>query len=143
MHASFLASQALGSVQSGDLDRARAAIQPVTPERLATLPCDLYWPLVVWMVAAVSHALNDRERALALLPFASPIADLYLIDPGGIFLGSMHHHTGLLAATAGESDAARSHLENAVAAHRRIGASQWLARSEHELLGISAQSILP
>jgi DNA-binding SARP family transcriptional activator len=138
MHASFLASLALGSVQRGDLDQARATIQPVTPEQLASLPRDLYWPLVIWLAAAVSCALDDRDRALALLPVASPIADLYLLDPGGIFLGSMHHHVGVLAATTGDNDRARSHLTDAVAAHRRIGANLWLARSEHELQAVQA-----
>jgi DNA-binding SARP family transcriptional activator len=139
MHASFLASIALGAVQRGDLGRARAAIQPVTPEQLATLDCDLYWPLLAWMVTAVSRALEDRERADALLGHAIPIADLYLIDPGGIFLGSMHHHVGLLAATIGETDLAKAHLSDAIAAHRHLGAHLWLTRSEHELLAIEAQ----
>jgi hypothetical protein len=50
-----------------------------------------------------------------------------------LFVGSVSHYVGLLAAATGRLDLARSHLEAAVAVHERLGARPWVVSSRLEL----------
>jgi DNA-binding SARP family transcriptional activator len=133
MHAAFRASMALQAAYAGNLTSAARALEPLTADHLAALPRDLYWPSLVWMLADVCRELHDSERAGALLALAAPFADVYVVDGGGIFLGSMHHHLGILASAAGDDERATAYLTAAVAAHERANAPTWVAISEREL----------
>ena len=97
------------------------------PEVLRRLPRDAFWPGVMAFAASVCHELDDHARAAALHEVASPHANLCLFDAGGVFLGSMHLHLGLLAEVL-ENDAAASHFRAAAEIHRRLDASTWWDR---------------
>jgi DNA-binding SARP family transcriptional activator len=116
MHASYLASR-------GDL-------ASLTPEYLAALDHDIYWPTLVYLLAGQDLG---AARACALLSPAAAVADAHVVDGACIYLGSMHHHVGLLAAATGDHGRSREHLAAAVAAHDAIGAPVWRGRSEAAL----------
>jgi hypothetical protein len=61
-----------------------------------------------------------------------PLAGLHLVYGGCMgYGGAVDHHLALLAAALGRPDLARSHLADAIEAHRRLGAAAWTARDEH------------
>jgi DNA-binding SARP family transcriptional activator len=131
MQALFIACGALVCVQSNNVEAARRALEPLTAEALVALPRDLYWPSLTWMLGATLPVLDDAERAGVAYSLAAPYARVFIVDGAGIFLGSMHHHLGLLAAAAGAERDAIAHLDAAVRAHRSIDATYWTAKSEH------------
>jgi hypothetical protein len=130
MQALFVTSRALGCMQSNDREGARRALEWLTPDTLVTLPRDLYWPSLMWMLGATLPLLEDAERAGAAYSLAAPYSEVFIVDGAGIFLGSMHHHVGLLADAAGATRDAIEHLDAAARAHRSIDATYWTAASE-------------
>ena len=65
----------------------------------------------------------------AVYDVARPFGWLTVVNPGGVYLGSMEHHLGVLAATSGAADVAAGHFDAAVEAHRVAGADEWVERS--------------
>ncbi|MGH7752908.1 MAG: hypothetical protein ACREN5_08840, partial [Gemmatimonadales bacterium] len=79
----------------------------------------------------VACHLRDRARAaelhdqLALYPDQLPIA-------GGVAVGAVAYHLGMLATTLGRFDEAESRFAAAAALHERTRAPTWLARTRLE-----------
>jgi hypothetical protein len=67
----------------------------------------------------------------------APFAGQAVVSGAAItFKGTVDHHLGVLAALLGHGAQAAAHLEQAVAAHHRLGALPWALRSRYELARI-------
>lgn len=98
------------------------------------------WLEVIASVAEAAADLRHREAAAALLPMLAPYADRFATGGiGSICLGSMSRHLGLLAGTVGRFDDAEAHLRQALAAHRRAGATLLVAHTQRQLAEILAE----
>jgi DNA-binding SARP family transcriptional activator len=138
LNAMFHASIAAGRASENDLEGTREALSRVDPMSLADLPREMYWTSLIAMLAAACWHAHDTTRAAVLYEIATPHADMFVINPGCIFLGAMHHHLGLLAGTLNR-DGAGVHLDTAVDLHRRVGAHIWVQRSKTALADLAAR----
>ena len=107
----------------------RAVLDEVRTEAVADVPRDLLWPSAIWALAESTQAVGHPGMAGAVYDVARPFRWLTVVNPGGVYLGSMEHHLGVLAATSGAADVAAGHFDAAVEAHRAAGADEWVARS--------------
>jgi len=96
---------------------------------LADLPHDWAALAIPALSALVCAHLEDVPRAKTLYAVIGPYADRY-VDMGPAWLGSASHYLGLLAATLDRCDEANAHFSHAAEAHRAIGATVWLARTQ-------------
>ena len=101
-----------------------------SPPVLRALPRDAYWLSMVWMLADAALGVRDPEIASVLYELAVPFEDITIIDPGCIYLGSMHHHLGVMARTFGNRKLAVGHLRAGLADHQRANAQTWMERTE-------------
>jgi class 3 adenylate cyclase/tetratricopeptide (TPR) repeat protein len=116
----------------GQLDLARAVFAPEAAADFAEFPFDQIWLACMALFSEGAVALGDSDAQATLYERLVPFADLHAAG-GPIFYGSMQRPVGRLAASLGRSDEAEDHLRRALAEHRRIGASFWLARTAVEL----------
>lgn len=119
---------AVALVSGDDGDGARRVLEGIDPAALAKLPRDMYWSTMVALFAMACSAVHDEPRAEVLYELASPEPDQLVINPGGIFVGAVHHHLGVLAATTSRAGA-EAHLDAAVEIHRRLGSRPWEQRT--------------
>ena len=117
---------------TGQLDLARAVFAPEAAADFAEFPFDQIWLACMALFSEGAVALGDARAQATLYERLVPFADLHAAG-GPIFYGSMQRPVGRLAASLGRSDEAEDHLRRALAEHRRIGASFWLARTAVEL----------
>jgi tetratricopeptide (TPR) repeat protein len=143
MDAAWNAWLAVVMIGRGNTEQAAASIRHLDAEALTALPRDPYWPSIVWLLSLAFDALADRGRAAVLYQLAVPFADIVVVDLGATFLGSMSHHLGTLATTAGDAVAARQHLQAAITTHTRLGADSWAANSKAALERVSEGSRRP
>ena len=114
----------------GRLDDAREVFDPLMAV-LPDMPPDPNWIIAVIRSAAVCADLGDRVAAGRLYPLLAPYADR-TAGNGVIWLGSVAHYLGVLATTLERFDDADRHLAAGEAAHERLGAPGWLARTRLE-----------
>jgi len=110
------------------LHDAQAVFDPLMAVLEDVLP-DPNWIIAVTRAAAVCSDLGDRAAAGRLYPLLAPYADR-VVGNGVIWIGSVAHYLGLLATTLEDFDASARHLAAAEAAHERLGAPGWQARSQ-------------
>ena len=111
----------------GRLQEAREVFDPLMAVLPDLLP-DPNWIIAHTRAAAVCAALGDQLAAARLSPLLAPYADR-IAGNGVIWLGSVAHYLGVLATTIEHFDDAAGHLAAAEAAHERLGAPGWLART--------------
>jgi len=117
----------------GRNDEARRVLREVVG-RLDTLPFDGTLLSTLVRLAHACAAIGDGEVASALLPRLEPYAgDCVVIGAGVGWLGSVARSVGVLALTAGRTDAAIAHLEEAVAANQRSRAPAQVAHAQADL----------
>ncbi len=101
---------------------------------LEDIPRDRYWLSTVTVLAEIARVHGSREDAerhrWTLLPFAERLVP---VGVGVAFWGTCARSLGLLEERLGLLDAARSHLELAVALSNRLGALAWHAEAQIEL----------
>lgn len=95
---------------------------------LADLPPDPNWMIAVPRAASVCATLGDRASADRLSTVLAPYADR-IAGNGVIWLGSVSHYLGLLATTLERFDEAERHFAASEAAHERLQAPGWRART--------------
>jgi predicted ATPase/ActR/RegA family two-component response regulator len=116
--------------EQGKMLEARNEFERLATHEFADLPRDVTWLYSVAVLSEVCALLGDRRRARALYRELKPL-ESYIITLGPVIaLGSAAHCLGELASTIEDWDAAAEHFERALATHERIGAPQWLARSQ-------------
>ena len=85
--------------------------------------------LVAGCGAMATHLLADAEAAEVLLPLLSPYRG-QLPNTGAVVMPAVDHTCGLLAATLGDMDGARMHLDRAVDLHHAALAPLLVRASE-------------
>jgi tetratricopeptide (TPR) repeat protein len=131
-YSGFRAAVVVVYCANGQLDLARAVFAPEAAVDFAEFPFDQIWLACMALFSEGAVALGDSEAQATLYERLVPFADLHAAA-GPIFYGSMQRPVGRLAASLGRFDEAEDHLRRALAEHRRIGASFWLARTTVEL----------
>lgn len=118
----------------GDVDKGRAAFRRMPDPVGDWLAHDSEWLVSMCQLAYAVALLDERDVAPELYERMLPHRGRFGIE--GIAAashGSIEHHLGLLARTAGRVDDAVLHFEAALRANRAIGARHLEARSMAEL----------
>lgn len=131
-HPVFREMYALAVIRSGEPDQARRWLGPYAEQ--PPVPRDYLWTTITALRSWVWTALGDGEAAADLHARLEPYADRLVYGSGTVvFLGSVQHWLGELAAVAGDREAARRHLEAALDVHHRLGLPFWEARTRAAL----------
>jgi DNA-binding SARP family transcriptional activator len=132
-HPFFREMYAVSLVRSGDREGARRWLGPWLEQ--PPLPRDYLWTATTTVRSWVWVALRDAEAVADLRRQLTPYADRLVYGSATVaFLGSLHLWVGELAAADGDRAAARQHLDEALATHRRLGLPFWTVRVEQSLL---------
>jgi AAA ATPase domain len=124
----------LADAELGDDDDARRGLRSLT-EQLPQQPRNGIWLPAVALAAVLSTRLNEPEAAGSLYPLLGPYAGhvvAFTASQPVVCYGSASFYLGLLATAPASWAEAAGHFEAAVAAHHRLGARPWLARSRYE-----------
>ena len=78
---------------------------------------DLYWMAMVFGMTGACASIDAAEHALALHRAAAQFSGLCIVENSFMFLGSMDHHLGVLAATFGDVSLADAELQAALEVH--------------------------
>jgi hypothetical protein len=130
----FRATAALIAARAGHHERARAGLGRLCSRGLAALPRSSTW--LAGMAAIIEVATIEADVAVAREAYELlvPFADLPVMPSLGVIcLGSTERFLGLAARTTGDTDAAITHLERAIAANRRLGNRPLVAISAADL----------
>jgi tetratricopeptide (TPR) repeat protein len=111
----------------GRLQDARGVFDPLMAD-LSDLLSDPNWILAVTRAASVCAELGDRTAAGRLSPLLAPYTDR-IAGNGVVWIGSVAHYLGVLAATLENFDEAETHLLASDAAHEWLRAPGWRART--------------
>jgi hypothetical protein len=126
----LLKSQMLTVQVANDLEEmARPLLAELMSAGLTDVPIDFAWLATVSMIALACAQLGDETHATTLHRMLVPWAADY-VDWGPGWLGSVSHYLGLLAAVAGELDAAHEHFQTAIDSNTRAGGPGWQAHAE-------------
>lgn len=123
---------ALALVHCG-LDRwaeARSVFDKMAADDFASCPYDFSWLSGMALSAELCAELGDVPGAAVLCRLLAPYADQFVTAGNVICHGSVARCLGRLAATVGSLDEADAYFATAAAAHARIGATAWLARTQ-------------
>ena len=113
-------------------EEAQARLEPLRREGLGRLRESLWVASLTYLADAYAVLPGDGlaiEVYEQLLPLRGTNAMVgHLVS----FLGSVDRYLGVLAAAVGEWDTAASHLEDALAQNRTMGATTWVAHTLHQ-----------
>jgi hypothetical protein len=111
---------------------ARLVDQALAPD-FANLARDGSWLMLMCLSAYVAAVSRDDASARTIYPALRPYAGQVVVNAGAVtFGGVVDDYLGLLAAALGEPDAAVRHLDDAIAAYQRLGATLFLARARQQ-----------
>jgi hypothetical protein len=128
---------ALALVRGGDPAGARLAIGGWAQQ--SPLPRDYLWVTATVMRAWLWMGLEDEAAVKQLRADLTPYADRLAAGSGTIaFLGSVELTLGELARADGDLEAARAHLDRAVARHTELGLPFWVERAEQRRAALTA-----
>jgi class 3 adenylate cyclase/tetratricopeptide (TPR) repeat protein len=114
----------------GRVDTARQIFEKLAADDFASFPYNMVWLSGMAFSAEVCAELGDVPGAAVLTRILAPFADQFVTaGPVGCY-GSVARYLGRLAATMGHHDQADAYFTAALAAHTRIGAPAWLARTQ-------------
>jgi tetratricopeptide (TPR) repeat protein len=128
--ASLRATLALVYGETGQLDKARPLFEELV-DQLGDIPQEASWPRAVAQAAMVCARLGDQRRAQVMLELLLPYRG-QMICTGVSWVGAVAHYVGILEAVLGRFDDANASLVDAEAAHARVPAPTWLARTRLE-----------
>ena len=124
------AGLALLYAESGRADAAAATAATLLRNGLCEVPRDYLWATTLALLSETCAGLGDGEAACALYGLLEPFKTEALVTgQGTAFWGLVEHHLGILAATMGRHDEARTSLEAAVRRHAGGGAVAYELRS--------------
>jgi class 3 adenylate cyclase/DNA-binding CsgD family transcriptional regulator len=115
----------------GRRDEARKLFGRFAHDEFSSVPVDPAWVRVLTLCTTACCEFGETEAASVLYRLLAPYADRFGAT-AGVVTGSVTHHLGLLAIALGRLDAAEGHFAAAEAAHARLGAPAWLARTRLE-----------
>ncbi|MDX1562407.1 MAG: response regulator transcription factor, partial [Gammaproteobacteria bacterium] len=119
----------LAATELGKLDTAERELERLAADGFSTIPLDDMRLTTLVYCAETCAALDDTERAGELYPLLLPYAGTFANHPTAVSFGSIELYLGMLAATAGDGDAAKRHFEEALRANSKASAWPWYARS--------------
>lgn len=123
-----------GVARAADSPReASEILGALTSDVLARLPRDVLWLSMWWILAATVEECCAEDLARVAYGILVPFRGLTIINPGGVYLGSVEHHLGVLASAFGDRSLAERHFLRALDAHRDAGATDWVRRSERRI----------
>ena len=137
LHPTMRELRPLALVAAGRAEEARAALGPWAEQ--PALIWDYLWVTGtvvrahVWSVLGDPEAIADLRAQLA--PYVDRVADGAM---AACFFGSVAHTLGVLAAAAGDVEAARRYAEAGLAVHERGRWPHWVARSQALLAQLAA-----
>lgn len=115
----------------GKESEARTLLEDVVGPGEVRVPKDAFWLGHLHLLAEICAALGDAARAGVLLEALRPYASRQIVAgrDGVSLYGSATRDLGLLAATAGDVEAAASFLEQAIEHNERMGSRPWAAQA--------------
>jgi len=116
----------------GDIPEATRILADLSRDNFAAVPFDQEWLLAASFLGETIALLQDDVAAAALYDLLLPYRALNAADWPEGFRGAISRYLGLLAAMAGELDAAATHFEAALALNDHTGVRPWLARTQHD-----------
>jgi DNA-binding CsgD family transcriptional regulator len=123
--AAMLAELAMEEQVRGELDRVQA-------EGLGPLREGLWLASLTYLADAAGAVAHEGVAAL-VYPELAPLAGRNVMIGHGVgCYGAADRYLGMLAATLGDSEGARSHFEAALELNRQMGARTWLAHTAYE-----------
>jgi tetratricopeptide (TPR) repeat protein len=120
-------------VEAGEPERARVAYDAVAADDFSGLPGSLFRLTGLICLAEACAALGDADGAEALYARLEPHADRLVQTGFSGCWGSVRRFLGVLAATAGRPDEARTHFEAALDRHIALAAPGLVARTRCDL----------
>jgi AAA ATPase domain len=124
----------LADAEAGDDDDARRELRSLA-EQLPQQPRNGIWLPAVALASVLSTRLDEPEAAGSLYPILGPYAGhvvAFTASQPVVCYGSASFYLGLLATVTARWAEAAGHFEAAAAAHQRLGARPWLARTRYE-----------
>lgn len=125
LHESDFAYRAAGAAfagEAGQTERAREVLDQLMARGLSSLPRSSSWLAGVMAIAELAATLGDQRAARETYELLHPFSELPVVASLGICcFGSTHWPLGVAALTFGDVPLAVEHLEQAVAANRRLG----------------------
>ncbi len=109
----------------------RTIFDPLAADRFTGLPFDITWLTGLSILTDIAVDLRETAAAAVLYDLLSPYAD-QVATTNGVPGGAGSHYLGRLAGTLNGFQEAEAHFIAAVAAHQRMGAPTWLARTRLE-----------
>jgi AAA ATPase domain len=125
---------ALANAELGHRDDALRGLGSLV-EQLPRRPRDGTWLGALALASVLAAHLNEPEAAGRLDPLLAPYAGhvvAFTAPQPVVCLGSAAFYLGLLATVRSRWTEAAGHFEAAIAAHERLGAGPWLARTRYE-----------
>ncbi|HVE68149.1 MAG TPA: hypothetical protein VNB64_06165, partial [Solirubrobacteraceae bacterium] len=118
--------------EAGHLAEARAQLDQLVGHDFAELPEHGEWLATLCVVAAAAVLVAHEPAAAAVYPRLLPYARQYAVDGPAIFLGSVSHYLGRLAAVLGRGADADEHFDHTLADHRSAGSALLVAHTLRE-----------
>jgi tetratricopeptide (TPR) repeat protein len=116
----------------GREDEARAELERLSTDHFPDLEVGTEWFFGASLLAEVCASLGAREPAAALYEALLPYADYNVYSHVEAARGSASRDLGLLAATLSRWEEATHHFEHALEMNTRMGASLWVAHTQHD-----------
>ena len=135
----FRAALALARSEAGMEEAAREVLEEDAAGGFAALPYDSNWLVGLAIYSEACGNAGGERAAHALHALLEPYAGQVAFNSATVW-GGVERHLGNLAAIAGRDDEAEERLRRAAAAHERMGAPTWLARTRLDLGALLART---
>jgi hypothetical protein len=122
---------ALANAESGDLEAARTALEPLARAGFDRMAPDLTRLAALTGSAWVAAMVGEREWSASLERILRPHLGLGVVA-GPLCWGAVDHFVGMLCTTLGRFDEADAAFTSAAVLHERLGSPPLLARSQIE-----------
>ena len=135
----YMATDAVLSASSGDLDGAERALARLNGIGLTRIPRSSSWLATQFIAAEAAYLVGDSGVANDVARTIQSYAHLPVMPSLAVVcLGSAERALGLAAATVGDLDAAAAHLHAAIGTDQRLGNRPMAAITRHTLAQVLA-----
>jgi tetratricopeptide (TPR) repeat protein len=118
--------------EDGCHTEASSLIEELAAHNFTDLPRDNYWLVSLALLAEACWILDETRHAELLYELLRPYERQHVLPgPHAVYHGSLAHYLGLLATSVGRWNEATAHFEDALAAHARIAAAPFGARTQY------------
>jgi tetratricopeptide (TPR) repeat protein len=131
--ATYRALLALIDLDLGGQGDARSHFERLSGDRYRHLPSDGLFLACGALLADLCAGLGDLKRADVLYSLLVPYASHFAVMGHGLMLGPISLPLGILAISLGRFEAARQHLEEALAMNRSAGVRPWTGYANYHL----------